>query len=299
MTISSTVNRVSYTGNAVTTAFAFGYKFLENADLDVYLDGTLKTITTHYTVTGAGLDNGGTVTFLVAPASPLEVVIVRNPALTQGTDLVENDPLPAESLEDALDKLTIIAQRLDDRVDRSIILNDAVVGTFDLTLPVPQAGYSLVWNATEDGIANSTSDTAADSAAATASAAAAAGSQAAAAVSAGAASVSAAAALASENAAAVSAAAALVSQNAAAASQSAAGISAAAASASEIAAELAETNAAASEAAAAVSEGNAAADAAAVAAALALVSDALVFPWDGGSVADGVISASYDLGALV
>ena len=69
MTISSTTNRVSYAGNGVTTAFAFGYKFLVNADLKVYQAGTLKTITTHYTVAGAGDDAGGTVTFLAAPAN--------------------------------------------------------------------------------------------------------------------------------------------------------------------------------------------------------------------------------------
>lgn len=158
MTISSTTNRVSYTGNGVTTAFAFGYKFLANADLDVYQEGTLKTITTHYTVTGAGDDAGGTVTFLVAPANNDEIVIVRNPDITQEMDLVENDPLPAETVEGAFDKITIIAQRLDDRLDRSVVLSDSAVGTVDLTLPTPVANKGLRWNATADGLENTTDD---------------------------------------------------------------------------------------------------------------------------------------------
>lgn len=156
MTISSTTNRVSYTGNAVTTAFAFSYRFLANADLKVYLEDVLQTITTHYTVTGAGDDAGGTVTFLTAPPNGDSVVILRDPAITQGLDLVENDPLPAESVEDSLDKLTMISQRLADRVDRSFVLSDAAIAAADLTIPVPVADEVLKWNATGDALVSAT-----------------------------------------------------------------------------------------------------------------------------------------------
>jgi hypothetical protein len=152
MTISSTTNRVSYTGNAVTTDFSFPYKFLANADLNVYLEDVLQTITTHYTVTGAGDDSGGTVSFLTAPPNNDSVVIVRDPAITQELDLVENDPLPAESVEDAFDKITMIAQRLDDRIDRSFVLSDAAVASADLTIPVPVADEVLKWNAAGDAL---------------------------------------------------------------------------------------------------------------------------------------------------
>jgi hypothetical protein len=220
MTISSTTNRVSYTGNGVTTAFAFGYKFLADADLKVYQAGTLKTITTHYTVSGAGEDSGGTVTFLTAPANGEEVVILRDPAITQGLDLVENDPLPAESVEDAFDKLTMIAQRLDDRIDRALVLSDTETASITLTLPAPDAGKALIWNATEDALENSTYDV--DTAAADAAA-----SAAAAAASASAASTSATNASNSASAASTSASNASTSETNAAASAAAAAASAA------------------------------------------------------------------------
>ena len=152
MTISSTTNRVNYTGNGVTTAFAFPYKFLANADLKVYQEGTLKTITTHYTVTGAGDDAGGTVTFLVAPANLDDVVIIRDPAILQGLDLVENDNLPAESLENSFDLITMVAQRLDDRVSRAFVLNDADVSGPDLTIPSPVADELIGWNSAGDAL---------------------------------------------------------------------------------------------------------------------------------------------------
>lgn len=152
MTISSTTNRVNYTGNGVTTAFAFPYKFLANADIKVYQEGTLKTITTHYTVTGAGDDAGGTVTFLVAPANLDDVVIIRDPAILQGLDLVENDNLPAESLENSFDLITMVAQRLDDRISRAFVLNDADVSGPDLTIPSPVADEIIGWNSAGDAL---------------------------------------------------------------------------------------------------------------------------------------------------
>lgn len=155
MTVSSTSNRVSYTGNGVTTAFSFPYRFLANADLVVYENEVLQVITTDYAVTGAGDDAGGLVTFVAAPANGLEIVILRDPALTQGLDLVENDSLPAESVEDAFDKLTMIAQRLDDRMDRAFVLSDAAIAAADLTIPVPVANEVLIWNATADALTSS------------------------------------------------------------------------------------------------------------------------------------------------
>ncbi len=152
MTISSTTNRVSYVGNGVTTAFAFPYKFLVNADLKVYQDDTLKTITTHYTVSGAGGDSGGTVTFVTAPPTSEVVVIIRDPAITQTTDFVENDALQAETLENTLDKLTIIAQRLDDKIGRSITLPESDVSGASTELPAPVAEKFLRWNAAADAL---------------------------------------------------------------------------------------------------------------------------------------------------
>jgi hypothetical protein len=124
MTVSSTTSKASYTGNGLTTSFAVPFYFLAAADLQVILrSGTTETVqalTTNYTVSGAGNEAGGTVTMLVAPASGTTLTIRRSIAATQGTDLLPNDRLPAEDLEDGLDKLTMIAQQLGEESDRSI-----------------------------------------------------------------------------------------------------------------------------------------------------------------------------------
>lgn len=124
MTVSSTTAKASYAGNAVTTVFAVPFYFLAAADLRVILrTGTtevVQSLTTNYTVTGAGNENGGSVTMLVAPPSGTTLTILRNAPATQETDLLPNDRLPAESLEDALDKLTMLVQQVDEVADRAL-----------------------------------------------------------------------------------------------------------------------------------------------------------------------------------
>ena len=83
MAISSTANRSSTAGDGSATAFTFPYLFFAADDLKVILvvDSTgvetTKTLTTHYTVTGAGVAAGGTVTMGSAPASGETLVIIR------------------------------------------------------------------------------------------------------------------------------------------------------------------------------------------------------------------------------
>jgi hypothetical protein len=191
MSVSTTTNRASFSGNGSTTAFSYPYKFLANGDLVVIVRvdatgvETTKTITTHYTVTGAGEDAGGTVTMVTAPATGETLIIYNDPALTQGIDLTENDNLPAETLERGLDRLTLITQRLDSRLDRTVRLSDGFSPTFDATLPVDlddAAGTVPLVNDDGDGwadaadwpTADAINEAAADAAAAAASATAAA-----------------------------------------------------------------------------------------------------------------------------
>lgn len=125
MTVSSTTARVSYSGNGSTTAFAASFYFLANSHLKVILRNalgveTVQVLNTDYTVTGAGNPAGGTVTMVVAPPTGTTLTIARNVPLTQEVDYQPNDPFPAESHEQALDKLTMIAQQQSDTNNRSL-----------------------------------------------------------------------------------------------------------------------------------------------------------------------------------
>jgi len=157
MTITNTtIASPTYNGNGSTVDFATGFQFITNADLKVTVtaaDGTetVKTITTDYTVTGAGSAGGGTVSFLTAPATGEKVNITSNVTLDQQTDYTEGGSFSATTHETALDKLTKICQQLKEENNRSLklpISNQSVTTQTGLV----DAGYVLRVNATEDAI---------------------------------------------------------------------------------------------------------------------------------------------------
>ncbi len=129
MTVSSTTKRNSYSGNGSTTVFAYSFKIFDDDDITVILrtDSTgsesVQTKTTHYSVSGVGSASGGNITFGSAPASGITVVLLRETAQTQATDYTPNDPFPADSHEDALDKITLMVQDQQDELDRSLKLS--------------------------------------------------------------------------------------------------------------------------------------------------------------------------------
>ena len=130
MTISTTVIKNSYSGTGSQDVFAYTFKIAADSDMEVIIRAstgteTVKTITTHYTVSGAGTANGGNVTFTSGniPTNTETVVLRRKTTKTQGLDLVENDPFTAESIEGAFDKNLSIIQELQEEVDRSIKLS--------------------------------------------------------------------------------------------------------------------------------------------------------------------------------
>ena len=144
MTINATSVRKEAAGNGVTLPFPYPFRFLTDGDLTVLLVDdvtgvpTTQILGTHYNVTGAGDAAGGTVTFVTAPPTLKTVVIFNNPALTQGVDLVNNDPLPVEtSVERPFDRLTLIAQRNRDLLERALRLPDGDSGfvAADMILP--------------------------------------------------------------------------------------------------------------------------------------------------------------------
>jgi chemotaxis protein histidine kinase CheA len=153
MTISSTTVRNSYSGDGSTTAFNYTFKIFENSDLEVILrtdstgSETVQTITTHYTMTGAGNANGGTVTFVTAPASGITVVLRRAIPQTQAIDYIANDPFPAESHEEGLDRSMMAIQQLQEEVDRTIKFSK----TNDFNSNAEDAGTFTVGQTTRSG----------------------------------------------------------------------------------------------------------------------------------------------------
>lgn len=139
----------SYAGNGSTTAFSYPVKFLENADLVVVLedeDGeqTVQTITTHYSVSGAGNSGGGTVTMVTAPATGETVHIYRDTAAKQVVDLTDNSRNPAQSVEDQLDRFAMAEQDINNVLGRAWL---SKVGEAGGQIASGAAGETLVFDA--------------------------------------------------------------------------------------------------------------------------------------------------------
>ena len=130
MTISSTTVKNSYSGNGSNDTFVYGFKIFANTDLQVIIRSaagteTTKTITTHYTVTGVGSASGGNVVFTSGniPTATETVVLIRNVPQTQAIDYIANDPFPAETHEEGLDRATMTTQQVQEELNRSIKLS--------------------------------------------------------------------------------------------------------------------------------------------------------------------------------
>jgi hypothetical protein len=139
MAVQTQVSRIDYVGNGAQTIFPYPFRIFLTADLRVLVSNVVQTLTTHYTVSGAGEEGGGNVTFVTAPANGAAVSIRRVLGLTQTVDYQELTAFPAEVNEQALDRGVMISQQLAEVDQRTLkfregsaqadkILEDLVAG---------------------------------------------------------------------------------------------------------------------------------------------------------------------------
>ena len=100
MTVSTTILKNSASGNGSTAAFSYTFKIFAESEMVVIIRSsagveTVKTLTTHYTISGVGNAGGGSVTFTSGniPASGETVVLLRDTALTQAKMILLPQPI--------------------------------------------------------------------------------------------------------------------------------------------------------------------------------------------------------------
>lgn len=108
----------AYTGpntsiaNGVTTTFPYGFKILAATDLQVTVNGLLRVLGTHYTVTGVGAEGGGNVEMLAPPVANSTVVRKRAMPYTRATQYQNLGDLHASTLNDDQDAPVMMIQQL-------------------------------------------------------------------------------------------------------------------------------------------------------------------------------------------
>ncbi|MFC1808843.1 hypothetical protein ACFL3D_01815 [Candidatus Omnitrophota bacterium] len=150
----TTANIKTYTGDGVTTVFAYDFLVLADEDIKVQSHviatgvNTTLTLTTDYTVSGAGNASGGNVTLTDTYESTHKIIITREMDYTQPTDLTENDDVPSEVYEAAIDRMCLEIQQLRDLVNSALSTNSGETEGDAIYLPILSEGY-LYWNGSE------------------------------------------------------------------------------------------------------------------------------------------------------
>lgn len=155
MTVSTTYTPLTYAGNGSTTAFSVTWPFFTGTLVVTSIASTgvetVKTLTTHYDVSGGtgstGLPAIGTVTMLTAPASGTTLRIERLTPKTQGSTWSEADAFPQATIEAALDRLTMIGQ------ESAASVADEITGD---VMQLNTAGATDYWDAESHIISNVT-----------------------------------------------------------------------------------------------------------------------------------------------
>src|SRR5690606_12602090 len=110
------------------------------------------TLTTDYTLTGAGDEDGGSLTLVSSLSSDYRLTIINDPVDSQEADYTRNDPFPAETHEATLDRRTMVSLRPEDLINRSLKFSDVVrLKGIDVELPEPDEGGYLRVNNGGDG----------------------------------------------------------------------------------------------------------------------------------------------------
>lgn len=108
------------TANGVTTVFAFSFKIIDNDDLAVYANGI--KLASGFTVSGAGNDAGGTVTFSSPPVNGTKLILTSEPELSRTTDYQQFGDFNADTVNPDFDRLWSALQFTEQVNKRSIKL---------------------------------------------------------------------------------------------------------------------------------------------------------------------------------
>jgi len=143
MAVGSGVPYNAYTGNGVTTVFAYGFTLLNEDDLLVTVDGT---VTSSYTVSGVGVAAGGSITFSSAPANGAAVLLQRVIQLVRDAEYQTNGDLQAETINFDFDRLWTVVQNLRFDAARGVRVPE-IVGIESLPSAVDRANKLLGFDA--------------------------------------------------------------------------------------------------------------------------------------------------------
>ena len=149
--------RNQYTSSGSLGPYNFTFVIYADTDLAVYVDGTLKTLSTHYTVS-TNSNGTGSITFTSgnAPASSTKVTIIGNKDLSRTTRFTTGGPLTADALETEFNNQTLFLQQIDEKISRALTLPIETSSTRPFAIPNQATRASKVLTFDSSGNAETT-----------------------------------------------------------------------------------------------------------------------------------------------
>lgn len=156
MTVSTTQSTVSFAGGQATMDFSFQVltDHPEHVKAKTVLTSsgaeTDLTYNSDYTVALEDDGIGGTVTMSPSVSTLYTVTVYRVTADTQASDYEDYNQFPSDTLEEDLDRRTLISQEREEQIDRSVKVPRSVAGSFETELPSPVASRYLKINSSNN-----------------------------------------------------------------------------------------------------------------------------------------------------
>ena len=149
--ISATARKAQSSGNGSAGPFSFAFQVNAEAEVDVFVDTTLKTLSTHYTVSLSG-DGTGSVSFTSNnfPTSSQTITIMGDAPLSRTSVYTSGGNITAAALESDFDTNVMVQQQQQEVLSRTVRAPVDDAASVDLTLPNKDArkGKVLGFNAT-------------------------------------------------------------------------------------------------------------------------------------------------------
>jgi hypothetical protein len=144
--INNVTRRVVYAASG-TGPYNFSFEILAATDIAVYLDDSLITLTTDYTVV-INANGTGAVTLTATPTGYTQIAIVGNRTIQRLTDFVTGGDFFANTLNNELDQQTIFAQQNAEGLGRALSAPQTDPTSIDMTLPsrLQRANQYLVFD---------------------------------------------------------------------------------------------------------------------------------------------------------
>lgn len=159
--------RNDYVGSGALSLYDYDFKIFDDADLQIIIADDLGvefpalTLTTHFTVSGVGEDDGGSIQLVNGGfdwqdaggdlLTDYTITILSARASDQDLELRNQGPYYPEDIEEAFDRAVILIKQLEEKVGRVIQL-PATSPLNNVQIGPPTALYFLRWNAAGDAI---------------------------------------------------------------------------------------------------------------------------------------------------